>query len=60
MTEVGMPATEAIKSATITAAKVLEIGNRLGSIEPDKTADVIAVPVIRWWIILRLNRFHLS
>lgn len=44
MTEAGMPAMEAIKSATITAAEILEIDDRLGSIEPDKTADIIAVP----------------
>jgi len=43
MTEVGMPAMEAIKSATVHAADLLGISDRLGSIEKGKLADIIAV-----------------
>ncbi len=43
MTEAGMPAMEAIKSATISAAILLGVENILGSIEKDKLADIIAV-----------------
>lgn len=42
MTEVGMPANEAIKSATVTAAKVLGMQNEIGSIEAGKLADIVA------------------
>jgi imidazolonepropionase-like amidohydrolase len=42
MTEAGMPTMEAIKSATIVAADVLDIKKDLGSIEVNKTADIIA------------------
>lgn len=43
MTEVGMSAMEAIKSATVHAADLLGISDRLGSIEKGKLADIIAV-----------------
>jgi imidazolonepropionase-like amidohydrolase len=43
MTEVGMPAMEAIKAATMNAADLLGISDRLGSIEKGKIADIIAV-----------------
>lgn len=43
MTESGMPAMEAIQSATIEAAKLMEIDDKLGSIEVGKLADIIAV-----------------
>lgn len=43
MTEAGMPAMEAIKSATQYAADLLGISDRLGSIEKGKIADIIAV-----------------
>lgn len=43
MVEAGMPAMEAIQSATIIAAKVLKIDDQLGSIEAGKLADIIAV-----------------
>ncbi len=43
MTEAGMPAMEAIKSATVNAADLLGISDRLGSIEKGKIADIIAV-----------------
>ena len=43
MTEVGMPAMEAIKSATTVGATVLGMENEIGSIEAGKFADIIAV-----------------
>ena len=44
MIESGMPAMEAIVSATRSAAELLDQSERLGSIAPGKLADVIAVP----------------
>jgi imidazolonepropionase-like amidohydrolase len=44
MVEAGMPAMEAIKSATIVPARYLGIDDRLGSIEAGKLADLVAVP----------------
>jgi imidazolonepropionase-like amidohydrolase len=43
MTEAGMPAMEAIQSATVHAADLLGISDRLGSVEKGKIADIIAV-----------------
>lgn len=43
MTEMGMPAMEAIQSATVETAKLLKIEEQLGSIETGKIADIIAV-----------------
>ncbi len=43
MVEAGMPAMEAIKSATMNAADLLGITDRMGSIEKGKSADIIAV-----------------
>lgn len=43
MTEAGMPAMEAIQSATIIPARILNIGDKAGSLEPGKYADIIAV-----------------
>ena len=42
MTEAGMPIMEAIQSATIVAATVLDMKSELGSIEAGKFADIIA------------------
>ena len=42
MTEAGMPIMEAIQSATIVAATVLDMKSELGSIETGKLADIIA------------------
>ena len=44
MTEAGMPAHEAILSATISAAKLLKSDKDLGSIKVGKIADLVAVP----------------
>ena len=44
MVEAGMPPLEAIQTATLNAATLLEVEDRLGTIEPGKLADIIAVP----------------
>jgi imidazolonepropionase-like amidohydrolase len=44
MTEAGMPAIEAIISATKTAAELIGAQDNLGTIEAGKLADIIAVP----------------
>ena len=44
MVEAGMPPLAAIKSATVEAAKLLGQEKDLGSIEPGKFADLVAVP----------------
>ena len=44
MVEAGMPALEAIKSATIVPARFLGIADRFGSLEVGKVADIVAVP----------------
>jgi imidazolonepropionase-like amidohydrolase len=43
MTEAGMPVLEAIKSATVNAAELIGVGDKLGSIEKGRLADIIAV-----------------
>lgn len=43
MVEVGMPQIQAIKSATIEAAKLLKIDDILGTVEAGKLADLVAV-----------------
>ncbi len=43
MVEVGMPADEAIRSATITNASLLGAGQELGQVKKGFTADIIAV-----------------
>ncbi|MET1255812.1 metal-dependent hydrolase family protein [Aliikangiella maris] len=43
MVSAGMPAFEAIQSATLNAAKLLRIDNILGSIDNGKLADIVAV-----------------
>ncbi|HKZ74515.1 MAG TPA: amidohydrolase family protein [Steroidobacteraceae bacterium] len=44
MVEAGMPAMEAIQSATSATAKYLEIDDRLGTLQAGKLADIVAVP----------------
>ncbi len=43
MVEAGMPALEAIRSATLSAASLLGQSSRLGSLEPGFAADIVAV-----------------
>jgi imidazolonepropionase-like amidohydrolase len=43
MIEAGMPAMQAIKAATISAAELLGMKDQLGSIEAGKIADIVAV-----------------
>ncbi|MGA9589011.1 MAG: amidohydrolase family protein [Salegentibacter sp.] len=43
MTEAGMPAMEAIQSATVTPAIILELQDKIGQIAPGFYADIIAV-----------------
>ena len=43
MTEAGMPALEAIKCATMNAAELIGISDKVGSIEKGKFADIVAV-----------------
>ncbi|HZB14628.1 MAG TPA: amidohydrolase family protein [Chryseolinea sp.] len=42
MVEGGMPAMEAIKCATAVNATILEMGDKLGTLEPGKLADIVA------------------
>jgi imidazolonepropionase-like amidohydrolase len=42
MAEVGMPPMEALKSATVTNAGILGISDQVGTLEPGKSADIIA------------------
>lgn len=43
MVEGGMSPMKAIQSATLVASQLLRVSDRLGTLEPDKIADVIAV-----------------
>ena len=43
MVKYGMPPIEAIKAATVNAADLLGLANQVGTIEPGKSADIIAV-----------------
>jgi imidazolonepropionase-like amidohydrolase len=44
MVKFGMTPTQAIRSATVTAAELLGMKDSLGTIEAGKLADVVAVP----------------
>ena len=43
MVKFGMPPTEALKAATVNAADLLGLSSEIGTIEPGKSADIIAV-----------------
>jgi imidazolonepropionase-like amidohydrolase len=44
LVEAGLPPAEAVRAATVNAAELLGVSDRLGTLEPGKLADVIAVP----------------
>jgi imidazolonepropionase-like amidohydrolase len=44
MVKFGMTPAQAIRSATVTAAELLGMQESLGTIEPGKLADIVAVP----------------
>jgi imidazolonepropionase-like amidohydrolase len=44
MVQLGMKPIDALKTATATDAELLGLANRLGTLEPGKIADVIAIP----------------
>lgn len=44
MVKFGMTPAQAIRSATVTAAELLGVKDSLGTVEPGKLADVVAVP----------------
>ncbi|MEW9797820.1 metal-dependent hydrolase family protein [Alteromonas sp. CYL-A6] len=43
MVEAGMPAADALKSAMVNTARLLHIDDKLGTLEPGKLADIVAV-----------------
>jgi imidazolonepropionase-like amidohydrolase len=43
LVEAGMHSREAIKTATVNAAKLLDLADEIGTVAPGKSADVIAV-----------------
>ena len=43
MVKFGMPPAEALKAATVNAADLLGLASEIGTIEPGKSADIIAV-----------------
>ena len=43
MTEAGMPALEAIRCATVSGAELIGVGDKVGSIEKGKLADIVGV-----------------
>jgi len=44
MVKFGMTPAQAIRSATATAAELLEVNDSLGTVEAGKLADIVAVP----------------
>jgi imidazolonepropionase-like amidohydrolase len=44
MAAAGMPVLETLKSATSTNARLLGIDDKLGQLQADKLADIVAVP----------------
>ncbi|MDY7229542.1 metal-dependent hydrolase family protein [Hyalangium rubrum] len=44
LVEAGMPPAEALRTATVNAAELLGVSDTLGTLEPGKLADVVAVP----------------
>ncbi len=44
MVRYGMTPEQALRAATVTASSLLHVNDRLGSLEPGKLADIVAVP----------------
>src|SRR5438874_4306459 len=44
MVDLGMPAVDALRSATASAAELIGVAQKLGTLEKGKVADVIAMP----------------
>ncbi|WP_375759483.1 amidohydrolase family protein [Corallococcus exercitus] len=44
LVEAGLPPAEALRTATVNAAELLGVADKLGTLEPGKLADVVAVP----------------
>ena len=44
MVKFGMTPAQALKSATVTASELLGMQDKIGTIEPGKLADIVAVP----------------
>ena len=44
MVDGGMPALEAIKAATVVPARFMEMADRVGTVEANRLADLVAVP----------------
>lgn len=44
LVQAGMPHAEALRAGTVYAAELLGVSDRLGTLEPGKVADVVAVP----------------
>jgi imidazolonepropionase-like amidohydrolase len=42
--QAGMPPIDVLRAATINSADLLGLGDQIGTLEPDKLADIIAVP----------------
>ena len=44
MVKFGMTPAQALRSATVTAAELMGVKDSLGTVEPGKLADIVAVP----------------
>ncbi|MCY1020090.1 metal-dependent hydrolase family protein [Pyxidicoccus sp. MSG2] len=44
LVQAGLPPAEALRAATVNAAELLGVSDKLGTLEPGKLADVVAVP----------------
>ncbi len=58
MVEAGMPPIETLRSATFEAAELLGVDQELGSLNPGKVADIIAVPGDPLEDISQMRRVH--
>jgi imidazolonepropionase-like amidohydrolase len=58
MVRYGMTPMQAIQAATTVAAALLDMGDQMGSIEPGKFADIVAVPGDPLADITQLEKVH--